>query len=168
MGEAVLSPAERFWAKVDKTDGCWLWTGTTNNKGYGQFRLVSGLVLAHRFAYESLIGPLASQEQVDHDRRCSKRCVNPFSHWADSPGLRLTTNKQNNENRIGANSNNQSSGIRGVSWDKKKGKWSVNVTHNGERHWGGYFNDLKSAGAVAVSLRNSLYTHNDIDRMSRV
>jgi hypothetical protein len=25
---------ERFWSKVNKTDGCWLWTGTVKN-GYG-------------------------------------------------------------------------------------------------------------------------------------
>lgn len=26
---------ERFWAKVRKTDGCWLWTGTRNKQGRG-------------------------------------------------------------------------------------------------------------------------------------
>lgn len=25
----------RFWAKVEKTDGCWLWRGTRNRDGYG-------------------------------------------------------------------------------------------------------------------------------------
>lgn len=25
----------RFWAKVEKTDGCWLWTGTVGQRGYG-------------------------------------------------------------------------------------------------------------------------------------
>lgn len=28
--------SERFWAKVAKTEGCWLWTGCTDKKGYGQ------------------------------------------------------------------------------------------------------------------------------------
>jgi hypothetical protein len=27
--------AERFWAKVNKTATCWLWTGHLNNRGYG-------------------------------------------------------------------------------------------------------------------------------------
>ncbi len=31
-------PVELFWAKVRKTDGCWLWTGSVNNDGYGAFR----------------------------------------------------------------------------------------------------------------------------------
>jgi len=33
--------AERFWAKVDKTSRCWLWTGGHDIKGYGRFRPVS-------------------------------------------------------------------------------------------------------------------------------
>src|SRR5581483_3046477 len=32
--------AERFWAKVLKTDGCWLWQGAPAGKGgYGQLRI---------------------------------------------------------------------------------------------------------------------------------
>ena len=27
--------AERFWAKVQKTGGCWLWTGGLSGAGYG-------------------------------------------------------------------------------------------------------------------------------------
>lgn len=35
----MRSVEERFWAKVKKTDGCWLWTGATGQKpdrAYGQ------------------------------------------------------------------------------------------------------------------------------------
>ncbi len=28
---------QRFWAKVNKTDGCWLWTAGLDNNGYGCF-----------------------------------------------------------------------------------------------------------------------------------
>lgn len=27
----------RFWSKVEKTDGCWIWKGTDGGRGYGQF-----------------------------------------------------------------------------------------------------------------------------------
>ena len=67
----------RFWAKVRKTDACWLWTGATST-GYGQFKH-SGLnatVSAHRLAYESLIGPIPLGSCVMH--RCDvPACVNP-------------------------------------------------------------------------------------------
>lgn len=42
---------ERFWAFVDKSAECWLWTGYLNNKGYGQFHVDGRPVYAHRFAW---------------------------------------------------------------------------------------------------------------------
>jgi hypothetical protein len=41
----------RFWAKVDKSGDCWLWTGAKVNWGYGQFRVGKGHMLAHRFSF---------------------------------------------------------------------------------------------------------------------
>lgn len=56
---------ERFWAKVDRTGDCWLWTGARNKQGYGQFwdsdRKVMGL--AHRYAYEHFVGSLRHLRQ---------------------------------------------------------------------------------------------------------
>lgn len=33
------SLAERFWAKVLKTDTCWIWQGYVNTSGYGQIQI---------------------------------------------------------------------------------------------------------------------------------
>jgi hypothetical protein len=41
---------ERFWSRVRKTSGCWLWTGATNNHGYGIFHSPIGR-LAHRYSW---------------------------------------------------------------------------------------------------------------------
>lgn len=49
---------ERFWAKVSKTDGCWEWMGSRNNRGYGQLGLNGKLVLAHRFSMGMPAGAL--------------------------------------------------------------------------------------------------------------
>lgn len=40
-----MSEIDRFWAKVDKTDSCWLWTASVKPKGYGQFRGDNGRTL---------------------------------------------------------------------------------------------------------------------------
>lgn len=72
-----LAPAVRFWAKVRKSDACWLWTGGVDSGGYGQFRVDSSRkIVAHRFAYESLIGAIPPGLQLDHLCRV-KTCVNP-------------------------------------------------------------------------------------------
>lgn len=70
------TPQGRFWSKVDKTDTCWLWTGTRTGKGYGRFKVNGRLVFAHRFAYELLVGPIPPGLQVDHLCRV-RHCVNP-------------------------------------------------------------------------------------------
>lgn len=65
---------ERFWAKVEKTDACWLWTGAKSPTGYGYFG--ANTRLAHRFAYEILVGPIPEGYEVDHLCRV-RNCVNP-------------------------------------------------------------------------------------------
>lgn len=69
--------ASRFWNKVDKTDGCWLWTGRPLADGYGQF----GGRRAHRVAWELTYGPVQRGLCVLH--HCdTPLCVRP-SHLFD-------------------------------------------------------------------------------------
>ena len=67
---------ERFWAKVDKTGECWLWTGHLDDKGYGKatVRELGSTHRVHRIAYELLVGPIpragdSGREQPAHGRR---------------------------------------------------------------------------------------------------
>lgn len=170
MNDSVV---ERFWSKVNKNGPigfdetqCWLWTGAPNkppiNKprsskayGYGLFSLGRRKVPAHKFSYELTHG--VCDAKLDHRPTCSKLCVNP-AH------LRPVTHKQNTENRAGANKNSKS-GIRGIYWDKSKGKWIIQVEHNGERYRDSFPPDqLAKAKAAVVALRNKHFTHNDLDR----
>lgn len=68
---------DRFWEKVDGSGDCWEWTGTRQTMGYGSFWVLGqGKRLAHRVAYELLVGPIAEGRELDH--RCRNRiCVNP-------------------------------------------------------------------------------------------
>lgn len=74
----TVSPAqeERFWAKVQKTEGCWLWTSQIEAKGYGRFRFNGRPVLAHRFSYELAYGPIPSGMEIDHLCR-TRHCIKP-------------------------------------------------------------------------------------------
>lgn len=68
---------ERFWAKVDKTETCWLWTAGRNRDGYGLFSSQrGGQRSAHRIAYEWERGPIPDGLQIDHLCRVTS-CVNP-------------------------------------------------------------------------------------------
>ena len=67
---------EKFWSKVVKSDGCWLWTGTKNNCGYGQFGLNGSTVLAHRYAWQLNKGLIPKGLCICHF--CDEpSCVNP-------------------------------------------------------------------------------------------
>jgi hypothetical protein len=71
---------QRFWSRVQKTPCCWLWTGRTRNGRYGDYQAKGRKVLAHRYAYEQLVGPVPDGLELDHvkARGCtSTLCVNP-------------------------------------------------------------------------------------------
>lgn len=78
------TPTERFWAKVDKTDTCWLWTGRPTRGGYGMLWVAPKAQLAHRFAYETFVGPIPDGLQIDHLCRV-RHCVNPAHLEAVTP-----------------------------------------------------------------------------------
>lgn len=77
-----MSAFERLWSRVtiESPGGCWVYGGYLLN-GYGRLRGDDGRkVLAHRLAYEQLVGPIPEGLTLDHvkARGCaSKACVNP-------------------------------------------------------------------------------------------
>lgn len=68
------SLAARFWAKVNKTPTCWLWTANRLPKGYGVINVggrAGSQQLAHRVSWELHFGPIPDGLWVLH------RCDNP-------------------------------------------------------------------------------------------
>lgn len=67
---------KRFFDKVDKTDGCWVWKGSRSSYGYGQFNIGDVCHLAHRVSCEIHFGPIPPGLQALH--KCDNPpCVNP-------------------------------------------------------------------------------------------
>jgi hypothetical protein len=75
-----------------QANGCWLWMGPAGTRdGYGKFQPAPGQpkVMAHRWAYETFVGPIPEGHQIDHtchteDESCPggpgcihRRCCNP-------------------------------------------------------------------------------------------
>lgn len=92
-----IDPSERFWAKVDKTPTCWVWTGALakdNRAGCGGYGSVAartyGTNVAHRFAWMDLIGPIPEGMVLDHECR-NRACVRPGDGH-----VRLVTPYENN------------------------------------------------------------------------
>lgn len=153
---AKKSREDRFWEKVDKSGECWLWVAAMNTHGYGNFRYQGETQGAHKISYILEIGEVPKGFYVDH--MCHTRaCVRP-SH------LRLTTNKQNGENRSALQTNN-TSGYQGVSLVKSTGKWRAAIKHHGKVYClGSAFLTAEAAAEVAKAKRLELFTHNENDR----
>lgn len=85
-----MTPLQRFWLKikVDLVTGCWEWTGTQNELGYGIFGADGKKFRAHRFSYIAFIGDIPEGLGLDHLCR-NPPCCNP-SH------LEAVTQKVNN------------------------------------------------------------------------
>jgi len=61
---------------INPDTGCWVWDGSVNTSGYGQFRRNGKMTVAHRYFYEQLVGPVPDGLDLHHT--CEIRnCVNP-------------------------------------------------------------------------------------------
>lgn len=109
MDERTLA---RFLSKVEvQPNGCWHWTGTITEDGYGQFAVDGTNRLAHRVSYLHFVGEIPDDRpQIDHQchnrelatcpcgRAClHRRCVNPYGH------LEPATNAENGERGLNGN-----------------------------------------------------------------
>lgn len=79
MADKRIGTPEKFWAKVRKTRGCWLWTGAKDRQGYGTVRrraLMYYQVRAHRYAWIIYRGEIPEGKIVCH--KCdTPLCVRP-------------------------------------------------------------------------------------------
>lgn len=148
------SVEERFSTHTAADGGCLVWTGRVDAWGYGQIWNGSRMIGAHRYAWESERGAIPVGMEIDHQCR-NRPCCN-LAH------LRIATRKQNQEN-VGMRSDN-TSGYRGVHWDKRSQKWRVQVRHHGRKYFAGYFIDILEAAEAAKVLRNELFSFNSQDR----
>lgn len=76
MEHKVKSWKERFWRKVKKGEGCWLWIGGKTSGGYGEIQINGKKCYAHRVSWQLFNREIPRGLYVLH--HCDNPpCVNP-------------------------------------------------------------------------------------------
>lgn len=109
-----------------------------NNTGYIHININGKKYLGHRLAFLYMTGKFP-EEDVDHIN--GNRTDNRFSN------LRVATKAQNNLNR--KLNNNSSSGVKGVTFNKKLNKWLVQLQINKQKMYFGVYSDFELAELVS-------------------
>lgn len=108
--------------------------GCLQARGYIAIGLLGKHWPAHRLAWLYMTGA-HPHGQIDHINRC--RTDNRFAN------LRVVSNAENQHN--GSVRKNNRSGVHGVSWDEKRGKWLAKICVNRKQKHLGLFVDLGDA-----------------------
>jgi hypothetical protein len=119
--------------------------GTKRKDGYIQIKVKNKLILSHRLAWIYMYGYLP--KYIDHinGQRDDNRIIN----------IREVSNQQNSLNsKI---SKNNTSGIKGVYWDKSRNKWTVRLSIDGKCKFFKRFDDIDLAKLVIEEVRNKYH-----------
>lgn len=140
--------AEALAERTEWQGECLVWTGAADNTGHGAIYQGEICMPAHRAAWIVAGLPLEPEQVIDH------KCHNP--PCVNVAHLRAVTQRENMENRAGANKNNVT-GYRGVSWHSASKSYVVQVTSRGKLHYKYGFKTPEEANIVAIAMRKELY-----------
>ena len=100
----LFNRIEKYVERIPEA-GCWLWIGSTNNRGYGKIYLDGKLQLAHRAAYNLFKGDIAAEMVICHicDVKC---CVNPYHLYQGSQRDNVRDSKARGQMAVGARNGN--------------------------------------------------------------
>ena len=124
-----------------------LWS--LDSKGYRVGRMGDKIVKQHRYIWEKANGPIPAGMQIDHIN--GKRDDNRLEN------LRLATNQENAQNAKRRKDN--ASGVTGVCWYERYGKWHSRIQVDGEKIHLGYFDDWWDAVCAKLSAHNRYGFH---------
>jgi hypothetical protein len=120
--------------------------GNIKTQGYREIHVNGGNYYAHRLAFLYMTGSFP-EELVDHING-----VRADNRWCN---LRPATYSENNRNARLRKDN--TSGVKGVCWDRVSKKWFAYISLNKKRHGLGQFETLDEAAAVVAEVRKQLH-----------
>lgn len=148
----AYSPETGMCWRADKRTGNWnlVNPGAANGK-YTQLGVGTKVLQLHRIIAEVFLNsgkPLTAQQKVDHRKHADG------SHYQDRlENLRICSNSENSRNcRL---SSRNTSGYKGVCWNKPTGKWRARIRISGKLQHLGFFHTPEAAAEAydAAAIR---------------
>ena len=126
--------------------------GTTYEDGYRRIAIDGFGYRAHPLAWLYVYGKFP-EEQLDHINRIKSdnRLIN----------LRLATNAENQQNHPVRRNNN--SGIIGVHWYRRTGKWHAQISSGSRRIHIGYYDTIEEAATARAAAKAKYHTFHPED-----
>lgn len=129
--------------------------GCVNNSGYIRIGLNNKDVLAHRIAYRVMTGQEVP-DGMDIDHINGDRTDN---RWTN---MRVVSRSQNNMNaKIRADNR---SGVKGVTFDKRRGKWSAEIRVNNRKIFLGRFDTIDEAAEKRKHAESEMFGEYSYER----
>ena len=124
---------------------------TINRNGYNTFSLCANgkhkTVKIHRLTALAFIPNPGNKPHVDH--------INNIKTDNNVNNLRWVTNSENHYNQKLSKAN--TSGAKGVSYDKRKKKWVAQITLDGIKIHIGYFDTIEAAKQARIKRANKAF-----------
>lgn len=126
----------------------WSVAGSKTKEGYISIQIDGKKYQAHRLAWIYVYGNI-TEKSIDHanETKEDNRIVN----------LRMATRQENGQN-ISSRQINNTSGFRGVSWNKSSKKWVSQIVIKRKKKHLGYFNTAEEASEVYLKAKRKFHT----------
>jgi hypothetical protein len=121
--------------------------GTIKKNSYCQIHFSGKPYVAHRLIYSMFYDDLTTELEVDHIDN------NPGNNKIEN--LRIASSSENKHNQ--SIRKNNTSGVKGVSWDTQANKWKAQICKDGKNQHIGHFTDLAEATIKIEQVRNQLH-----------
>ncbi len=111
-----LPLVERLMKRVEKTDYCWLWTGSKDQKGYGRLNVGGIPLLVHRVLYQQLMGVTLTRKQFVCHKCDNPICCNPAHLFVGNQQANMDDKMSKGRHRYGV-SKGESHGMAKITPD---------------------------------------------------